>query len=103
MKLTVSPLAEQDIEAIGDYIAQDNPVRALSFTEDLYRQCCVIGDNPWLYRERPELGQSIRSCAYGRYLILYGTTDTEVRIERVLHGARDIDNLFSDVPNSHKS
>ncbi len=25
MKLGISPLAEQDIEAIGDYIAQDNP------------------------------------------------------------------------------
>lgn len=27
MKLGISPLAEQDMEAIGDYIAQDNPVR----------------------------------------------------------------------------
>ncbi|MCV5919442.1 type II toxin-antitoxin system RelE/ParE family toxin, partial [Escherichia coli] len=27
MKLTVSPLAEHDLEAIGDWIAQDNPVR----------------------------------------------------------------------------
>lgn len=33
MKLGISPLAEQDMEAIGDYIAQDNPVRAVSFTE----------------------------------------------------------------------
>lgn len=103
MKLTVSPLAERDIEEIGDYIAQDNPVRALSFTENLYQQCCLIGDNPWFYRERPELGLSIRSCVYGRYLILYGTTDTEVRIERVLHGARDINSLFSESPEGHKS
>ncbi|QQG30521.1 type II toxin-antitoxin system RelE/ParE family toxin [Pectobacterium carotovorum] len=49
------------------------------------------------------MGQSIRSCAYGRYLILYGTTDVEVRIERVLHGARDIDSLFSESLNDHKS
>lgn len=98
MKLTVSPLAERDIEAIGDYIAQDNPVRALSFIEELYRQCCLISESPWIYRERPELGLSIRSCTYGRYLILYGTTDTEVRIERVLHGARDIDKQFTGSP-----
>ncbi|WP_170116039.1 hypothetical protein [Brenneria roseae] len=51
MKLTVSPLAERDIEEIGDYIAQDK----------------------------------------------------EVRIERVLHGARDIDSLFSESPEGHKS
>ncbi|UIL54841.1 type II toxin-antitoxin system RelE/ParE family toxin (plasmid) [Pantoea agglomerans] len=36
MKLGISPLAEQDMEAIGDYIAEDNPVRAMSFTAELY-------------------------------------------------------------------
>ncbi|TYL41295.1 type II toxin-antitoxin system RelE/ParE family toxin [Dickeya sp. ws52] len=103
MNVSISPLAEQDIEAIGDYIAQDNPVRAMSFVESLYQQCILIGENPWLYRERPELGRSIRSCSYGRYLILYGTTETAVRIERVLHGARDIDSLFSVLPDSPQS
>ncbi|MCU5773126.1 type II toxin-antitoxin system RelE/ParE family toxin [Erwiniaceae bacterium BAC15a-03b] len=94
MKLNISPLAEQDIEAIGDYIAQDNPQRALSFTGELYQQCCLIGETPQLYRERPELGKQVRSCAYGRYLILFSSGETEVRIERVLHGARDISDLF---------
>ncbi len=56
MKLTVSPLAEHDLEAIGDWIAQDNPVRAISFTEELYQQCLLIAESPVLYRERPELG-----------------------------------------------
>lgn len=66
MKLGVSPLAEQDLEAIGDYIAQDNPVWAVSFMEELlYQQCLLIAESPVLYRERPELGQSVRSCAYG--------------------------------------
>ncbi|CCP05004.1 plasmid stabilization system protein [Erwinia amylovora Ea644] len=95
MKLSISPLAEQDIEAIGDYIAQDNPVRAISFTEELYQKCLLIGEAPQLYRERPELGQRIRSCAYGRYLILFSTGDTEARIERVLHAARDIGEWFA--------
>jgi len=98
MKLTVSPLAEQDIEAIGDYIAQDNPIRALSFTEELYQQCSLIGENPQIYRERPELGNTIRSCAYGRYVLLYNMLNNEVRIERVLHGSRDIYDLFSSPP-----
>lgn len=62
VKLGISPLAEQDIEAIGDYIAQDNPVRAVSFIEELYQQCLLIAESPVIYRERPELGQSIRLC-----------------------------------------
>lgn len=97
MKLGVSPLAEQDLEAIGDYIAQDNPVRAVSFMEELYRQCLLIAESPVLYRERPELGQSVRSCAYGRYLIVFRVLDTEVRIERLLHGSRDVLSLFTEL------
>jgi plasmid stabilization system protein ParE len=31
MRVTLSRLAERDLEAIGDYIAADNPPRALSF------------------------------------------------------------------------
>ena len=31
MQLVLKPLAEQDLEAISDYIARDNPARAISF------------------------------------------------------------------------
>ncbi|WJY16922.1 type II toxin-antitoxin system RelE/ParE family toxin [Pectobacteriaceae bacterium CE90] len=95
MKLGISPLAEQDMEAIGDYIAQDNPVRAVSFMEELYQQCLLIAETPVIYRERPELGQCVRSCSYGRYLIVFSVLDTEVRVERLLHGSRDITTLFA--------
>ncbi|QWA11602.1 type II toxin-antitoxin system RelE/ParE family toxin [Sodalis ligni] len=95
MRLRISPLAGQDIAAIGDYIAQDNPTRAFSFTHELLEQCKLIGENPCIYRERPELGKSRRSCTYGRYVLIYDTRDDEVLIERVLHGSRDIDGLGS--------
>lgn len=36
MRLTRTPLAEQDLEAIGDYIAADNPTRAVSFIRVLH-------------------------------------------------------------------
>jgi len=96
MKLGISPLAEHDLEAIGDWIAQDNPVRAVSFTEELYQQCLLIAETPEIYRERPELEQGVRSCAYGRYLVLFRVLDTEVRVERILHGSRDIIGMFTD-------
>lgn len=96
MKLGISPLAEQDIEAIGDYIAQDNPVRAVSFTEELFQQCLLIAESPVIYKERLELGHSVRTCAYGRYLIVFRVLDMEVRVERLLHGSRDIITMFSE-------
>ncbi len=96
MHLTITPLAEQDLEAIGDYIAQDNPRRALSFVEELHRQCERIARNPQGYRRRPELGQGLRSCAHGHYVIFFEANEGEVLIIRVLHGARDLPSLFAD-------
>jgi toxin ParE1/3/4 len=89
-RLTLTPLAEQDLEAIGDYIAADNPTRAVSFIRELRAQCQRIAANPPGYRLRPELGDDIRSCAHGTYVIFFVATPEEVTIIRVLHGARDI-------------
>ncbi|MCC5862845.1 MAG: type II toxin-antitoxin system RelE/ParE family toxin [Gammaproteobacteria bacterium] len=46
MRLTLTPLAEQDLEAIGDYIAGDNPIPAVSFIRELRDQCHRIAANP---------------------------------------------------------
>lgn len=90
MRLELSPLAEADLEAIGDYIALDSPGNALRFIQDLRAQCAKITLAPTAYVARPELGDQLRSCAHGRYVIFFRPLDSVVRIERVLHGAMDI-------------
>ena len=89
----VSPLAEQDIETIGDFIALDNPHRALTFIAELRSQCAKIAASPKTFRARPELGENIRSCAYGNYVIFFQDVWT-VCIVRVLHGAMDSEAHF---------
>ena len=39
MRLLITPLAAVDLEEIGDYIAQDNPVRAGTFVVELRAHC----------------------------------------------------------------
>ncbi|AGA33921.1 hypothetical protein TVNIR_2267 [Thioalkalivibrio nitratireducens DSM 14787] len=46
--------------------------------------------NPPGYRLRPELGDDIRSSAYGNYVIFFVALPEEITIIRILHGARDI-------------
>lgn len=94
MHLIFSPLAEQDLEAIGDYIAADNPVRAESFIRELHDQCRRIHSNPQGYRLRPELGEGIRSCAYGNYVIFFVASAQETTIVRILQGARNFPSIF---------
>jgi toxin ParE1/3/4 len=96
MRVEISPLAERDLEAIGDYIADDNPPRALSFVAELRTLCAKISKAPQAYRARPELGEGIRSCAHGNYVIFFTTTKARLRIVRVLQGAMDIAAQFRD-------
>lgn len=46
MIVHLSAEAEYDLEAIGDYIARDNPARALSFLEELRSKCLDLVDMP---------------------------------------------------------
>jgi toxin ParE1/3/4 len=96
MRHIISPLAEQDIESIGDYIALDNPHRALTFITELRNQCAKIATSPKAFRARRELGTNIRSCAYGNYVIFFLDDEREVIVARVLHGSMDIERQFSE-------
>jgi toxin ParE1/3/4 len=89
-----SRLAEADLEAIGDYIANDNPRRALSFVRELRDRCRAIVGHPRAAPLRPELGRGVRMVVFGDYLIFYRHSRGRVIIERVLHGARQIQSLF---------
>ena len=44
MKLDITSAAEADLEEIADYIARDNPVRAMTFVRELYERCFDIAD-----------------------------------------------------------
>lgn len=90
MRLELSPLAQTDLEAIGDYIALDSPANALKFVQTLREQCKKIAQSPMAYVARPELGEGLRSCAHGRYVIFFQPSEGLVRIERILHSALDI-------------
>lgn len=90
MRLEFSPLAATDLEAIGDYIALDSPDNALRFIQGMRAQCLKIVRAPMAYVARPELGDGLRSCAHGRYVIFFRPSSTVVRIERILHSAMDI-------------
>ena len=96
MPCRFSPLAELDLEEIGDYIARDNPRRAVSFIEEIRTRCFLILQTPQGSPLRETLGTDIRVLPFGNYLIYYTVNENtdEVRIERILHASRNIDQSF---------
>jgi toxin ParE1/3/4 len=92
-RVELTARAEVDLEGIGDHIALDNPRRAASFVRELRVRCFGLDDQPRAGRSREELGPGIRAAVHGSYLILYVERQGVVVIERVVHGARDLDAL----------
>jgi toxin ParE1/3/4 len=89
----LSPQAKSELEAIGDHIAEDSPTNAERFIERLTGKFVALGRNPRIGRARPELRSDLRSFPYGAYLILYRVIDDGVEIVRVVHAARNLDDL----------
>jgi len=94
VKLAFSRKAAEDLEEIGDYIARDNPRRAVSFVDEIEAQCRKVADNPYGFPERQEIAPGVRMAVYGKYLIFYRIQRKTVRIERIVHGARRLSNLM---------
>lgn len=87
--------AERDINGIFDYIASENPVRAMTFARELIDRCEQIADMPQSFPLVPRYAaMGVRRRAYRRYLIFYTIDDDYIRIIHVLNGAQDYEAIL---------
>lgn len=94
-KPIITPEAEEDIEDILGYIALDNFHASVGFYDELIKRFQTLAANPKAGRERHDISEGLRSFPYGNYLIFYRIWAGTVAITRVLHSARDLDEIFS--------
>jgi len=85
MNYRISKRANADIEAICDYIAENNPDAADQF-EDRIHTRPDVKDKRYLFR------------AVGNYIVAYRLEQNELVVVRVVHGARDFRKLFKSDP-----
>jgi toxin ParE1/3/4 len=93
-RLGFAPAARADLMAIALYIAEDDPVRAVSFVAELQAKAHQAAERPASFPARDEISSGLRAVVHGRYLLFFRELDDEVRIVRVLHGARDLKRAF---------
>lgn len=94
MRLEFSPAADADLVEIASFIARDNVPRAITFIDELEAACARLVDNPHSGVARSDLRAGLRSKPHGSYVIFYGVLEKVIRIERILHGARDIGSIL---------
>ncbi|MGI8773218.1 MAG: type II toxin-antitoxin system RelE/ParE family toxin [Acidobacteriaceae bacterium] len=90
MRLRFSPFVKHDLAEIAEYISQDSPRHAANWIRVLRSRFADIAKQPLLYRLRPELSVDARLAPVGQYVILFRVRKDTVRIERVVHGSRDL-------------
>lgn len=84
MRCIFSGRSENDLEGIGDFIAKDNPQRALSYTQELRAYCRKIAQTPKVRRVVAHLeDQLLRKALFGNYQIYYALLDEDDGIEVV--------------------
>jgi toxin ParE1/3/4 len=94
MKYRISDEARRDLTGIGQYIAQDNPARALSFIDEMTAKFRIVAERPLSFPARDDWHPDLRSSLHRPYVIVFRVTDDHVDIVRIFHGARDIPNLL---------
>ncbi len=93
-QLRISPRASEDLLDIWSYIADDSEANADGFIDKMYETMESLARQPGSGRHREELAPGIQSFPVGRYIIFYRVVAGAIEIVRVLHGARDIENIF---------
>lgn len=90
MRVRFTTEAQVDLRQVGDYIAKANPLRALSFIDELEQKCLSLATAPNAFPLVPRYeGHGIRRRVHGNYLIFYRVEDEQIVILHVLHGAMD--------------
>ena len=102
LKINVTDQAASDAIDIADYLAGQSSFntsdRFLNATTQAYRQ---LAEMPRMGSPR-DYGQNFPGLRmwhvprFPKYLIFYKATDTEITILRVLHGAQNTGQIFSD-------
>jgi toxin ParE1/3/4 len=86
--------AEEDLLAIAEYIAHDNPMAAAKWLDMIERTLSLLASHPLVGEKVDRIRPGLRRFCQGNYLIFYEPRDDGIVLVRVLHGSRRIEDLF---------
>ncbi|MDM9385729.1 type II toxin-antitoxin system RelE/ParE family toxin [Chlorogloeopsis sp. ULAP01] len=91
----ISWQAEQDLEDIWTYLAQQNQIVADKQIAQILNRFPMLAQFPDLGKKRDDLMSELRSFPVKPYVVFYIKINDDIEIFRVLHQSRDIESEFS--------
>ncbi|MGZ0168551.1 MAG: type II toxin-antitoxin system RelE/ParE family toxin [Planctomycetales bacterium] len=94
-QLIWSDAATDDLESTAAYISRDSPAYAASFVRRVLAAAKSVQHMPESGGIVPEFDrQDLREVLVGNYRIVYSLGLSEVRIVAIVHGARELRQIF---------
>ena len=96
-KLRINPMVVSDLKEIREFIAEDNPDKAIETIEKIYSKFENIQLFPDIGAElskRVSFQTDYRYAVWNNYVIIYKTDDEFVEIYRVINRYQDITRIF---------
>ena len=93
----LAPQAAADLDDIWYYVAIESGSVEIAdrFVDSITERFVQLAGLPYLGRPRDDdFGIGLRSFTVAEYVIVYLVADNDVRILRVVHGRRDLEELF---------
>jgi len=87
--------AEEDLLAIAQYIAKDNPSAAVVWLDKLDETLSLLARQPQLGEAVDHIRPDLRRISHGDYLLFYEPRKAGIGLVRVIHGARKIEDLLT--------
>lgn len=96
------PSAREGLLAIGEYIALDNPTRAITFVDEItasLKKTLSIFPYSGKISEELDLGEEIRVWSYGNYNSYYRVLDDKkiVEVLFIFNASRDVGSLITSL------
>jgi toxin ParE1/3/4 len=95
VRVRFTPKANSDLQSAVRYIAADSKRYARRWAASIRENCAKLGETPGLGAPKRELGPDVRMLVVGNYLIFYEIDENSVQILRIMHGARDWQEVLS--------
>ena len=91
------PAAIDDLVSIFDWIANDSPVRAAAFVDEIDQRIGTLQTHPllgYIPKDDRLRDAGYRVLVIESYLVFYIVRGKTVEIHRVVHGSRNLDDII---------
>lgn len=94
--LLYARLARTDLNAIFDFIAADNPTRAISYVREIEAACEGLCSMPLMGIARSDLHPGLRTFPLRRRIVIaYVLPQDRVRVLRIFSGGQDFEAIMA--------